>query len=216
MAFVGISKDFMDRVKSKIHNMHLAEIKTLGEVPTISITNREPWVLKSLWGDHIHLVDQMPEKWMNKLEEVRLRVEINNPDLLDKSDRNFSFKVKASSKIVAPPNFDWYEETAVPADCPQIAPVVEYATKFKEIQVRWINAETQITQFLRSCKSANEAVKLWPDVKMYFDPHDVERLETKTIRSGTAESEGAKKLAELDTTSLTSAVVIARMSGATV
>lgn len=216
MAFVGISKDFMERVKTKIHSMHHAETKSIGEVPTISITDREPWVLKSLWGDYIHLVDQMPEKWMNKLEEVRLRVEINNPDLVDKSDRNFSFKVKAPSKIVAPPNFDWYQETSVPADCPQIAPIVEYATKFKEIQVRWSNVLREVTEFLQACKSANEAVKLWPDIKMYFDQHDIDRLEIKVARSGAAESEAAKKLATLDTTSLTSAAVIARMSGATV
>lgn len=50
MAFVGISKDFMERVKVKINNMHQAELKTLGEVPTVSITDREPWVLKALWG----------------------------------------------------------------------------------------------------------------------------------------------------------------------
>ena len=216
MAFVGISKDFMERVKVKIHNMHQAEIKTLGEVPTVSITDREPWVLKSLWGDHVHLIDQMPENWMQKLQEVRLKVEIDNPNLLDKSDRQFSFKVNPPSKIVAPPNFNWYEETSAPADCPQIAHVVEYATKFKEIQVRWANVLGQVTEFLHSCKSANEAVKLWPDIKMYFDQHDVQRLEVKTVRSGTAESEGAKKLAELDTSSLTSAAIIARMSGATV
>jgi hypothetical protein len=216
MAFVGISKDFMERVKVKIHNMHQAEIKTLGEVPTVSITDREPWVLKTLWGDHVHLIDQMPENWMQKLQEVRLKVEINNPDLLDKADRQFSFKVNPPSKIVAPPNFNWYDETSVSADCPQIVCVVEYATKFKEIQVRWANVLGQVTQFLYSCKSANEAVKLWPDVKMYFDHSDINRLEVKTVRSGTAESEGAKKLAELDTSSLTSAAIIARMSGATV
>jgi len=130
MAFVGISKDFMERVKSKINNMHQAEIKTLGEVPTISITDREPWVLKALWGDHVHLIDQMPENWMQKLQEVRLKVEVDNPNLLDKSDRQFSFKVNPPSKIVAPPNFNWYDETSAPADCPQIAPVVEYATLF--------------------------------------------------------------------------------------
>jgi hypothetical protein len=216
MAFVGISKDFMERVKVKINNMHQAELKTLGEVPTVSITDREPWVLKALWGDHVHLIDQMPENWMQTLQEVRLKVEINNPDLLDKADRQFNFKVNPPSKTVAPPNFNWYNETSVSADCPQIAPVVEYATKFKEIQVRWINVTAQVTQFLYSCKSANEAVKLWPDIKMYFDQHDVQRLEVKTVRSGTAESEGAKKLAELDTSSLTSAAIIARMSGATV
>jgi hypothetical protein len=158
----------------------------------------------------------MPENWMQTLQEVRLKVEIDNPDLLDKADRQFNFKVNPPSKIVAPPNFNWYSETSAPADCPQIAPVVEYATKFKEIQVRWINVATQVTQFLQSCKSANEAVKLWPDIKMYFDHSDISRLEIKNIRSGTAESEGAKKLAELDTSSLTSAAIIARMSGATV
>lgn len=216
MAFVGISKDFLERVGSKITKMQQAETKSIGEVPTVSITDREPWVLQALWGEHIHLFKQMPEKWINKVEEVRMKVEINNPDLTDKQDKYFNFRVKAPSHTYAPPKFDWYAEVEVSANCPQIATIVEYATKFKEIQVRWAKVRVQVISFLHSCKSANEAVKLWPDVKMYFDQHDIERLETKTIRSGTAESEAAKKLAELDTTSLTSAAVIARMSGAQV
>ncbi len=51
---------------------------------------------------------------------------------------------------------------------------------------------------------------------MPFNQNDIDRLDAKTVRSGTSESVAAKKLAELDTTSLTSAAVIARMSGAQV
>lgn len=215
MAFVGISKQLVERVEDKIRNMREAELKSIGEVPTISITDSEPWVLATLWGEHLHLLEQMPEKWLSKLEAVSFKFKVDQPDLEEK-DTWFSFSVKPNKYVTAPPGTGYYSDHVVSAYVPHIAPVVEYATKQKEIQARWFKVRRQVTDFLYSCKSANEAVKLWPDVKMYFDKSDIERLDAKTVRSGTAESEAAKKLAELDTSSLTSAAIIARMSGAQV
>ncbi len=215
MAFVGISKHFVERVEDKINKMREAEIKSIGETPTISITDSEPWVLRTLWGEHLHLLEKMPEKWLTKVENIRFQVKVNQPDLKE-DDQWFSFSTKAPKHVYVPPNTDWYMTHKVDSSIPEIAPVFEYATKHKEIHARWTKVKQQVTDFLYSCKSANEAVKLWPDVKMYFDKSDIDRLDAKTVRSGTSESEAAKKLAELDTTSLTSAAVIARMSGAQV
>ena len=214
MAFVGISKDFMERVTSKIRKMRDAEFKSIGDTPIISISDNEPWALKVLWGEHLHLKDQMPDKWKSKFDTVRLRVKI--PIGTDENKMWYEFHAKPVKHILAPPNTDWYASHIVDPTVEQIAPIVEYATKFKEIEARWKNVTEQVLSFLQSCKSANEAVKLWPDVKMYFDQHDINRLEIKNVRNNTTESEAAKKLAELDTTSLTSAAVIARMSGAQV
>ncbi len=215
MAFVGISKNFIERVGQKIHGMQKAEINSLGEQPKITAMNTEPWILQAVWGEHLHLLEKMPEKWLGKASNLKFRFNIDNPDLPD-DRRNYAFGVEFADPVFVPPGYSWYGETPVDASVPQIAPVVVYATKFREIDARWLKVRTQVLSFLGSCKSANEAVKLWPDVKMYFDQEDIERLESKTVRSGTSESEAAKKLAELDTGSLTSAAVIARMSGAQV
>jgi hypothetical protein len=215
MAFVGISKNFTERVGQKIHNMQKAEINALGKQPEITALNTEPWVLQAVWGEHLHLLDKMPEKWLGKAANLKFRFKIDNPDLPE-DRQNYAFGIEFADPVFVPPNHSWYGETPIDESIPQIAPIVEYATKFREIDARWFKVRGQVISFLESCKSANEAVKLWPDVKMYFDQEDIERLEAKTIRSGTAESEAAKKLAELDTNGLTSAAVIARMSGAQV
>ena len=215
MAFVGISKNFIERVGSKIQNMQKAEVTALGEQPKITAMNTEPWVLQAVWGEHLYLLEKMPNSWIGKSENLKFRFKVHNPDLPE-DRQHFAFGVSFSDAVPVPPGYSWYGETLVDASIPQIAPIVEYATKFREIDARWFKVRGQVLSFLESCKSANEAVKLWPDVKIYFDQEDIERLEAKTIRSGTAESEAAKKLAELDTGSLTSAAVIARMSGAQV
>lgn len=215
MAFVGISKNFIERVGSKIQNMQKAEIKALGEQPKITALNTEPWVLQAVWGEHLYLLEKMPEKWIGATSNLKFKFKVPNPDLPE-DRQHYAFGVEFANDVAVPPGYSWYGETPVDASIPQLAPIVEYATKFREIDARWFKVRGQVISFLESCKSANEAVKLWPDVKMYFDQEDIERLEAKTIRSGTAESEAAKKLAELDTNGLTSAAVIARMSGAQV
>lgn len=215
MAFVGISKNFIERVGSKIQNMQKAEINGLGEQPKITALNTDPWVLQAVWGEHLHLLEKIPKTWIGKTENLKFKFEVKQPDLPE-DRQHFAFGVAFSDAVSVPPGYSWYGETPVDASIPQLAPIVEYATKFREIDARWFKVRGQVLSFLESCKSANEAVKLWPDVKMYFDQEDIERLEAKTIRSGTAESEAAKKLAELDTNGLTSAAVIARMSGAQV
>lgn len=215
MAFVGISKNFIERVGSKIQNMQKAEVSALGEQPKITAMNTEPWVLQAVWGEHLYLLEKMPEKWVGKAGSLKFNFKVDNPDLPE-DRQHYAFGVEFADSVPVPPGYSWYGETPIDASVPQIAPVVEYAIKFREIDARWIKVRRQVLEFLNSCKSANEAVKLWPDVKMYFDQEDIDRLEYKTVRSGTAESEAAKKLAELDTGSLTSAAVIARMSGAQV
>jgi hypothetical protein len=97
-----------------------------------------------------------------------------------------------------------------------MASILDYAFKLNEIDTRWEIVRHKVTEFLRACKSANEAIKLWPDVKTYFDVEDVKRLEVKHGRLGNKDSAAAEALAGIDTSEIMSAAVIARLSGAQV
>jgi hypothetical protein len=79
------------------------------------------------------------------------------------------------------------------------------------MQIRWDNTENKIVEFLQSCKSLNEAVKLWPDVTLYVEKCDIDRMGVK--REKVKESKALEALKELDTDALVSNAVISRMSG---
>jgi hypothetical protein len=65
--------------------------------------------------------------------------------------------------------------------------------------------------FLGKCKSLNEALKLWPGVKMYIPREYIERVERKVERK-VREKE---ILEDTPVDTLTAAAIAARLSGIT-
>lgn len=216
MAFVGISKDFVSRVQTKILGMANAETKTLGEKPFITASPNNPDILKATWGEHIHLHGVIPNTWMRRSETVRLQFQVPGAEGTP-NDTRWPFEIKSNGGVFDfPPDFAHYDNKDIDPSTPLLATLVEYATKAKEIEARWRKVNNQVIEFLSSCKSANEAIKLWPEVITYFHPDDVKRLEAKTTRSGGKDSAAAAVLAGIDQGEVMSAAVIARLSGAQV
>jgi hypothetical protein len=215
MAYVAISGDFNARVKEKIHKMLQAELATLGEEPAVHCTGQEPFITNTVWGEHVHLKDVLPDTWCSKRDDLNVRFAIPEHTNSQGKPIYYSSRFKFSSEIKVPPNFGYYDSQTIPNSEPLLATLVEWATKRQEIIARWSAVQDKIESFLRECKSANEAVKLWPDIKMYFNAQDVARLEAKHGRSET-QSKAAEVLAGINTDEVMSAAVIARLSGAQV
>ena len=215
MAYVAISGDFIDRVERKIQTMLRAELATIGEEPKPVVSGHEPFVTKAVWGDHAHFKEILPVEWCNHQESLRIKFAV--PGQLNKKGDPLEYNTSISftKSVKFPPRFASYDNQAVPNTEPILAELVEWSIKMYEIRGRWDAVEDKIKEFLHSCKSANEAVKLWPDVKMYFDAGDIKRLEVKNSRSEST-SDAAKVLAGIDTGEVMSAAVIARLSGAQV
>lgn len=215
MAFVAISGVLLDRVNNKIKAMRDAELRTLGEVPAIAISPSSMLAKKAPWGEHIHLYDVMPENWTNTHSSLEIKFKV--PGFEETTKPWFTAKLKAThDNFRFPPKSSWYENYEVSADEPELAQLVEYAKRSKEIETRWREVREKVLGFLQACKSANEAVKLWPQVKIYLDQEDIDRIEKKVVRAGSAESSAVQALAGIDTASVESAAVIARLSGAQV
>lgn len=82
-------------------------------------------------------------------------------------------------------------------DIATLPSVVAYGTALAavhELESRWSKIVKQVHDFLGKCKSLNEAVKLWPDVRQYIPPRFLERLEQA--------SETSKKNAERERAAL--------------
>jgi flagellar motility protein MotE (MotC chaperone) len=219
MAFVAISKDFMSRVESKISNMCRAELKTLGDKPDLALNPSDPFFISTIWKEHAHLYPMMPREWLSKHPEVSLKFKVPDANFADESRNHFGFKAKttgANQDFSFPPNHSYYNTVVCDPYNPIMSSILEYAVKHKEIEQRWEKVNIKVVEFLRACKSANEAIKLWPDVKTYFDSEDVKRLDVKVVRSGSKDSAAAAALANIDTNEMMSAAVIARLSGAQV
>jgi hypothetical protein len=219
MAFVAISKDFMSRVESKISNMCRAELKTLGDKPDLALNPSDPFFISTIWKEHAHLYPMMPREWLSKHPEVSLKFKVPDANFADESRNHFGFKAKttgANQDFSFPPNHSYYNTVVCDPYNPIMSSILEYAVKHKEIEQRWEKVNIKVVEFLRACKSANEAIKLWPGVKTYFDSEDVKRLDVKVVRSGSKDSAAAAALANIDTNEMMSAAVIARLSGAQV
>jgi CRISPR/Cas system-associated protein Cas5 (RAMP superfamily) len=79
-----------------------------------------------------------------------------------------------------------------------------------DIDSRWAKVEADITEFLKKCKSLNEAVKLFPNVTMYIHSEDMERLNRKVERTAQR-----KAIVEaVDTEGLTAAAIAAKLAEA--
>ena len=216
MAYVAINPAFIGRVKDRIHTMQEAEVKTLGEMPMPQITDKSDFFLDNVWGEHKHLHSLMPGDYKNNAHEWRVIIEIPNA-----AEGVQAFEVAINTRHMTdayPPNHSWYSYKKVNADVekyPEVAPLVAYLTSKAEILSRWANVVDKVVGFLKECKSLNEAVKLWPDLKVYIDDSDIQRLEVK-VTKGEKSSKAAEALASLDTDELMGAAVIARLSGAEV
>lgn len=212
MAYVAISRDFKERVVSKIQTMERAELNSIGQQPPITLSPETPALISAVWGEHAALRQVLPKEWTSLVEDFQAKFELP----IESTDQKFShtFSIKLTDHMRVPPNFYKYHHQVVDHNATEFTALLEWVQKKRDINLRWQKVVAQVMSFLDNCKSANEAIKLWPDVKMYFDSNDITRVETKVVRSGNSESYAAQALAQIDTSELVGAAVIARMSGA--
>lgn len=218
MAFVGISRDFMARVNNKIDSMQRAEAKTLGqEKPKLYIAPTHPFFMQTMWGEHTALYKQVPSEWLSHVESVGMKFRIPEATRTREMDNWFEFRAASTGLgFPIPPRTSMYDSKECDPTNPVMAELLAYAISMNEIEARWEKVKLKVVQFLSACKSANEAIKLWPEVTTYFDATDIARLETKVTRAGSKDSAAAEALAGIDTGEIMSAAVIARLSGAQV
>jgi hypothetical protein len=210
MAYVSISVALLGRVNDKIHTMRQVEIKSLGEEPKVSLSSANPFVHRTLWGEHLHLMNLLPDTWINEVEKFSIR--IKTPE---SKDRPFLSTVHISNgKAIANPAHAYYGSVYdVDHTAPELMLMLEYATKVRDTDKRWDDVKDKVIGYLKNCKSLNEAVKTWPDVKYYIHKDDMDRLGFKREASGKSTS-AADALADMNVDELVGAAVIARMSGA--
>jgi hypothetical protein len=214
MAFVGITDQMCHEVRRKIRSMQNAEFDQLGDSPleSIQLAGDEPWLMEKAWQGRTDLINTLPQDWLRNPEGmVDFNIHCGEVTL-------GSVRVR-SIKFPLPPmyggNYPTVNITFTEENLPEtFNGLKDYRTKRAEVEERWEKVQKAVRSFLENCKSLNEAVKLWPDLRVYIPQDYIARLDKKSERKAKEESNAAAILASIDTNEIQAAAVIARMSGA--
>jgi hypothetical protein len=224
MATVYITQELSTRVSNAIRRMqdleitqHNAEINKAIEVDT------SEFLTKAMWGNHLHIKDQLPSEWLsiNTGPTLHVKVPVAIEDI---DDAEISHQIGfRNQKVINRPNHDRWSEPKIyctkayleahdyMAGVPEILQFVDRIELNREIKAKWSKVEADVMLFLGKCKSLNEAIKLWPGIKMYVPHEYIQRVEQKIERK-------VREKQIIDSTpveELTAAAVAARLSGIT-
>ena len=194
---VAISKELISRVEVNIAEMLKQELDAA--TPNF---DREYSVDAShiynvaQFKDHIDLLDKIPKKWLHKTDRGRMNIKFDyvkdNTLTLSETTMFFNSLTSAYSRpcadypgYISNPTVQDHVVAKLPDGTPGKAEVMQRVADAKvrcEIIDRWKKIENEVVGFLKQCKSLNEAVKLVPNIKLYVNPEDIERLERKVER----------------------------------
>jgi len=214
MAYVAISNQLTDEVRSKINRMKEAELSTLPPSTENLAFNSIPHDYDALiWGEHLHLRNVIPETWKRYVDEIRATADFVHNERTHKA----MLYIKLSNKVSAPPipNASSYRaDITMPETHPDMVALIERNKQVLDINNKWNTLHNKIRDFLNNCKSLNEAVKLWPDVRVYIPESYMKRMLVKSERTAEKISKASEFLKQIDTDHAIAAAVGARMAGA--
>jgi hypothetical protein len=222
MATVGITKELRDRTKNVIEKMRMAErTSDLPEIDkTYSIDASKLYNIGCWGADRVHLLESIPKDWLTKSTHANIVIHGCTDEAVQlKASVHFTGMTFAYQR----PKDNYYNRPdseltvdqvrAFPEETPGRAELLQRwddAIIEKAIDDRWSKVEADITEFLQKCKTLNEAVKLFPGVRMYIHYEDIERLDRKLERP----AQRAKIVESYDTEGLTAAAIAAKLAAA--
>ena len=213
MAYVAISGELKTSVKEQIRNLERKDVGAIPDVPSSVSLDTIPEDLKDkVWGEHRHLEAMMPKDWKVYRDDLTLKVKFVSDDSIV---HNMTFEVMfKGDTLPCPPNTRPYS-FAVEVDeyYPMVAEYLVYRKKVAEVETRWNKVKVDVMKFLENCKSLNEAIKLWPDIRIYIPKQYIERIEKKAERA-VSNTSALDILKGIDTDGAVAAAIGARLASA--
>lgn len=220
MATVLISKDLISRVETKIERMRRAERN--GDLPNIdkaySIDASTLYNIGCWGAEYIHLLNMTPKDWLAEQTDANIEL-VGHTD--EGSGLRTAVRFNTMKSAYQRPSSGYYNKYQSELTLEQLREFPEETPGRAELLQRWDDAvielpinnkwakvKTDITEFLDKCKSLNEAVKLFPGVRMYIDSEDIQRMERKIERP----TQRAKIVEDVDTEGLTAAAIAAKLA----
>jgi hypothetical protein len=217
MAYVAISQILLSDVRQTIINKRHTEINLLTK-PSQDITiPQDEWLTRKLWGEHIGLINLTPHSWKRHADTLRIHYKYINSASLGASLMLDLHSAQGNYELPPRSDSSWIEVTdaelvgADPLLTERIVQLKAYKEEHDEIEARWTKVRNDVASFLEHCKSLNEALKLWPDIRIYIPQRYLDKAETVTKKAKAAESTALEHLKSIDTDNAVASAVMLRM-----
>lgn len=220
MALVRITTKLVDEVRNQCEHMRVAEVNQYvgGFDTTFSGQLNNEFLERMLWGEHLHLANQIPEKWLTKSDSLSAELNKKNEEGQITASLSINFR---DVKIRLRPGYAGYNRLMINMNAldqyadtftiiEQLRESMDKHIRTMEISRKWDKTKEEVTVFLRKCKSLNEAIKLFPAIVMYVPKSYQAEVERKITREKVDRSD---LLSDAQAEELTAAAVAARLAG---
>lgn len=211
MTIVNITDKLLCCVSDVINEMKLAECKPFNQSGQMTLNPDSPFVQKLLWGDLQVVRAQVPDTWVGSAQRVWGNVSITNED-----GQVVTEGLRLDFRNYIPMPVMYSNQTVTPALDPEAGEIQPYAQNMREtetLKIKWGKVRVQVTEFLQTCKSLNEGLKIWPQLSMYIPKEYLDRVAADKVKKAAPVSSAAAAFAAMDTNLLISSAVTARLSG---
>lgn len=219
MAYVPISDRLTYAVNNYINQMRNTEVaNTLPAAitwPDLKITEDDQ-LFNAVWAPAPELRGKLPDKWLADYGALWVIVRLVSEKGETLAEEENEYKPYGPLRLpvaVGSAAYRSYAKIVAPKDDTRFDTVRAQLKARHEIFSRWEGVNKQVIEYLRSAKSLNEAVKLFPDITNFIPKEFLSKLNEKKVAAAKEVSGAMKKLGELDLSALQAAPVIARIAG---
>lgn len=204
--YVAITDKVRRQIERKVEAIKATEIRridsTLDPLPAELGSDWAETIEKAVWGKHHHLKSVLPEEWVNFFSLIDVH-------LCETDGEEHSCRRYRGDEIPLPPNTVDIRIPDVNISITALEPGLQekiraHLNLVKVTEVRYVSVWDNIQTLLARCKSINEAVGLFPDLKFFLSDEIIDKLAQKRTQN---DKENAK-LEGIDTALITSAMVL--------
>jgi hypothetical protein len=216
MAYVAISNNLISSTQNNIIKMRDKEKAAVPTPPErMSVSNKDANLELLIWGNHLHLRDQMPNEWKQTYNRVNARIQY---EWAPEKTSSFEFVFESVDPIEVPQcnENSYYGHTVIVSETSHLLPqqaraAIEHNKFCRQTDDKWSDIKKQVSEFLYAAKSLNEALKLWPALSLYISDEYIDRVNNNPKREKTA-SKAEEIMASISIDQLTAAAVASKLT----
>lgn len=222
MAYVAISKTLVDTISRNLDNLRDTEMKSLVDTTTITTKLAEaPEIRERLYttllGEAVDLRGRLAPYDRECVVSAKIDLSTLYAERGVLSESMLTLVVKMKVPCTAQLSKDYYSAdlrttVALVVTHPLLEEYADAVAAQKEASQRWKAVKEQVMAFISSCKSANEALKLWPDVARYLPASAIATVNRKSEKQHREESAALQALKSVDVDLINTSHVLARMA----
>jgi hypothetical protein len=188
MATVRLTSALLITIGHTVDHFCLAEIEATVPGHSTVINHNAAELFTHLdWGEHKELLGTIPAEWLRTPDQVTLRVR-NSPGSV--GPKELLMSIRGLVGVLARPCPEAYRQPFIISlvelrslsrmpGVPELLTAWDNQLVMDEIKQRWRKVKEDLMAFLGKCTTLNEAVKLYPQVKLYISKNEIDRLEYK-------------------------------------